>query len=775
MTGPFRSLADATLAPFERLRHRLDLAARGDPSAAAARCASAARLFAAAVSSRLATHAAAAAERASAAPEDESLAASAGYLAAERAAWQLCHVVFVEPGDGTGVVSGAVVDWFRENASALALGERGVPERLRATLTDIAAVADENASANAGVIEDARKPEDAAGYWSCFCALVALGWTDAAVDLAHLHSCWDEWRMGKASAKPHAELLEAVVALLRCAPRLERVDEAELVEEEAFGADTEDGGVWEPREADPASASLRGVARERSAFVATSAPQLAAFREAWTRQVRRVLDDAALFDQCPDANLAESAELALRSMAGEETAVARAVGEEAGWLELFVAEARCRFVSLRPSGDCAALARRCVAARGAGASPEMDHLLLAILEADAAAVASACSKHLDAWFLANVAELLVAAAGGESWADTAFAGAALRRPVATLRGATQAELHLVEYGSALATRRSTRDHAARVFPRCHTRGAGAGDAVARAAAHPPGAAYFCPSPAAEARAAFEAAERAVAACASAGLPAGALAGVAWRASASAWRRGDAHAAAAWAHRAGEASGPGAEQHSGFSVGALALAQLPDAEAAARDPAAAAAALARLAADHPYSGDSGGTSAVATGDPSGGGGGGGAAGFLDALASFRASLAALARVGAGAESSARAAEAVSSRAAVSAAHRTADAFLALLRNDHASCEAARHLWRECAFAAIPLLEGEASATSASAAELALARLEQARFADRGSAGEAERSALEADAATAGTRTPADAREQAARLALARAYARACVAG
>ena len=165
-------------------------------------------------------------------------------------------------------------------------------------------------------------------------------------------------------------------------------------------------------------------------------------------------------------------------MAGEETAVALAVGEDAGWLELFVAEARCRFVSLRPSGDCAALARRCVAARGPGASPEMDHLLIAIIEADAAAVASACSKHLDAWFLANVAELLVAAAGGESWADSAFSGAALRRPVATLRR-RQAELHLVEYGSALATRRSTREGAMRVFPRCHTRGAGARDAVAR--------------------------------------------------------------------------------------------------------------------------------------------------------------------------------------------------------------------------------------------------------------------------------------------------------
>ena len=148
--------------------------------------------------------------------------------------------------------------------------------------------------------------------------------------------------------------------------------------------------------------------------------------------------------------------------------------------------------------------------------------------------------------------------------------------------------------------------------------------------------------------------------------------------------------------------------------------------------------------------------------------------MDALASFRASLGALARLGSG-WSDARAAAAITSGAAVSAAHRSADAFVALLRNDHASCEAARHLWRECVFAAIPLLEGETSATSASAAELAMARLEQARFAVRGAAGDADRSALEADAAIAETHTPADAREQAARLALARAYARACVAG
>ena len=64
---------------------------------------------------------------------------------------------------------------------------------------------------------------------------------------------------------------------------------------------------------------------------------------------------------------------------------------------------------------------------------------------------------------------------------------------------------------------------------------------------------------------------------------------------------------------------------------------------------------------------------------------------------------MARVGSG-ESDARAAAAVTSPAAVAAAHRTGDAFVALLRNDHSSCEAAAHLWRECAFAAIPLLEG-----------------------------------------------------------------------
>ena len=138
-----------------------------------------------------------------------------------------------------------------------------------------------------------------------------------------------------------------------------------------------------------------------------------AFREAWTRQIRDVLADTSLFDACGDVAAAEGVRAALSAMLGDETAVARAP-RPGGWLELAVAEARCRYPLARAAGDHAAIARRCVAARGPGASEEMDRLLLAAAEADAAAVVAACAAHLDAWFLAHLAEMLVAAAGGDT-------------------------------------------------------------------------------------------------------------------------------------------------------------------------------------------------------------------------------------------------------------------------------------------------------------------------------------------------------------------------
>ena len=191
---------------------------------------------------------------------------------------------FVEPGDGTGFVADRLADWYREHASSLGFGPDSLPERLARLL---AAIQDPDAP------ELRVRPERAEGYWPCFASLVALGWTDAATDLLGMHGCWAEWRVGKPDAKPLAELLEAVVALLRTQPG--------MTGEKAFE-----------------SGSSRDARKE-----ATSAPQLAAFREAWLRQVRAVLDDAALFDGLGRV----SAEGARRAAAMAETERGAPAGE----------------------------------------------------------------------------------------------------------------------------------------------------------------------------------------------------------------------------------------------------------------------------------------------------------------------------------------------------------------------------------------------------------------------------------------------------------------
>ena len=125
---------------------------------------------------------------------------------------QLAAVYFVEPGDGTGVVTERLVEWYRRNGAALNFGGAGaLPVRLRALID--------------GVAEAGDRPETATGFWDCLAGLVAMGWSDAAADLVALHSCWAEWRQGMAAAKPAAELLEAVVALIGTAPRMATADE----------------------------------------------------------------------------------------------------------------------------------------------------------------------------------------------------------------------------------------------------------------------------------------------------------------------------------------------------------------------------------------------------------------------------------------------------------------------------------------------------------------------------------------------------------------------
>lgn len=777
ITGASKSLAQATLGPFERLRKRLEFAAQGDPSAESSRAVATARLFAAAVSARLSEFAERVAEKASLAPDDESLATTAGYLAASKATWQLCSLIFVEPGDGTGIVSEGLVEWFKENASALNLGENGLPERLRALLSEIATISEENGMGNQSGNDTTAphvNPEDASQYWSCFTSLVALGWTDAAIDLVGLHSCWDEWRMGKERAKPHAELLEAVVALLRCTPRLKLIDESELAEEEQHG----DGLGDADEDLSDIFGGLNTHRRRRDGddtsnkFTATSAPQFSAFREAWVRQVQRVIDDNALFDTCGDSELAQGCRAALQTMVGEETAIKRAVGANSNWLELFIASARNKFVSLRVAGDCAALLRKCIASQGKSHhSPELDELIISILEADASAVASAVSKHLDAWFLANVAEMLVAAAGGEAWSNEIFSGVALKRPVATLRGASQAELHLVEYGAALATRKCTRDIAMRVFPKCATRGVGAcGEVVNSMGATSPGS-LFTSFDNAECDE-FVNAERTLEACHYAQLPESVASGVVWRASMAARRRGDSNAATAWARRASDARGAFA---SGFSVDALARERLPSASEAASDPVAAATKIMKLAREHPgvTSGFGHGNGAISLNDRGTGGTSSGAGAFLDALAIFRSRLNELEKVGTQVDAShkstsdAVAAKQVLSDSTVMKAQRTGDAFSELLTLDSGNLH---HLWRHLIFLAIPLLEGTHRSLTKRDVHLSLAKLEHGLTA---SYGQLDASSVEAEAENSYTRTVGDVRDQAARLALAREYARACV--
>lgn len=531
-----------------------------------------------------------------------------------------------------------------------------------------------------------------------------------------------------------------------------------------------------------------------------------------------MLTDSALFDACFDIRTGEGVRAALAVMAGDETAISRAT--PGGWLELLVASVRHQYPQLKAHSEHASLAERCVGVKGPGLSEEMDLLLKAVIEVNAAETVGVCSHHMDTWFLAHLAELLVSAAGegaGAGHADAsagalpnspfggssggggggllggggyrpgggavrgssaALTGAVLRRPVA--QGGTQAEQYLMEYCCALATRPATRHLALRYLPHCRARGAGVTSTVLRAAAPPPAptaaplAAAAAEQDAGDATAAdaeFVATYRALEACGAAGLRGAAL-GVARAAAATARSRGDKLGAVAWLHRAGDVAG----------VAAMALEQLPSREGAAADPARAAATLVTLAAAHPGGGSGRG------GGGGGGGGGGergdgawaggtvwapsvvtatGPAGFLDALAALRANLSELAGVGAASGDGvggASAAAAVAAPSTAAMARRGGSILTALLSHGGGQ----RHLWTEALFQAVPLLEGAHAALDPAEIQLCLARLEQLA-----ASGNTHHGSLEVRAEAALT-SEADLRVAVARTALARAYARACVA-
>jgi nuclear pore complex protein Nup85 len=81
----------------------------------------------------------------------------------------------------TGVVTEQLVEWFQRNASTLQFGPDALPARIGALV--------------AAIQSAGPTPEEAPGFWECFASMVAMGWTEAAIDLVMLHSCWEEWRM----------------------------------------------------------------------------------------------------------------------------------------------------------------------------------------------------------------------------------------------------------------------------------------------------------------------------------------------------------------------------------------------------------------------------------------------------------------------------------------------------------------------------------------------------------------------------------------------------
>lgn len=720
VTGAHRELAEETLPHFEQLKERVALAMhRGEgPDGVAAASVDAASRFARSVANTLDAKVETL-EAASAATGERT--ADLEHVSLARAAWQLAAVYFVEPGEGTGVVTERLVEWYRRNGAALNFGGAGaLPVRLRALID--------------GVAEAGDRPETAGGFWDCLAGLVAMGWSDAAADLVALHSCWAEWRQGMAAARPAAELLEAVVALIRTAPRMATADDTP--------PNTGDGSY-------PPSA-------------ATSLPQFQAFREAWTRQVRDVLSDHSLFDAVTDDATSDGARWSLEVLAGDETALARAC--RGGWLELMIASARHQYPNLR-AAEHASLAERCVGITGAGESPELDELLGAIIAGDASRTTDVCARYFSPWFIAHLAQMLAAAAGGPAVAYEYGGG---ERMGSRSASSIAAESHVMTYCASLATRANTRHLALRYLPHCADRGAGAAAQILRRERPPPGS--LPPDPGrsdaeADPDVAFAKTLRSLELCADAGLVDVGL-GVARAAAADARARGDETGAVAWLHRAGDVAG----------VAALALEQLPTPHVASADPSGAALALVRLAMGHPGAAEAAAEmnadgaradgawadgewrSAGATAAP-------GPAGFLDALAALRGALTELARAGTTASDAAGAKRAVGSAAVSAAARRAGGKLVALL--GHSAGQS--HLWTEALFHAVPLLEGAHASLTAKEIQLCMARLEQVSGAGTVTKGDLLRADVEV------VNDERDLRAAAARTALARAYARACVSG
>ena len=322
---------------------------------------------------------------------DEGSDEGAARAALSRAAWELLDAYFVTRGGGLGVGTDDIVGWYQRNAASLALGKTSASGRLRTLLDSLG---------------DTARAEEEDGYWDVLVALVAVGWTQAAIELLELHSAWAEWRLRKTSVQPQAELMEAAVALLQTLPKL----------------GGEDG--------------------------AASVPQYTSYRHEWLRQVKAVLAEGDLFNNCWGPT-ADGVRKVLLVLSGDERTIASSAGN---WLELAIAQLQHVHPTLKIH-EHESLARAARRTKGALASEALDSLMMHAVAGDSQGVVSVCSRHLDPWFMAYSTVLLSRAGGAQ--ADV------LRRPTAS--GASQSELYMLEYCSSLATSEETRALAVRIL------------------------------------------------------------------------------------------------------------------------------------------------------------------------------------------------------------------------------------------------------------------------------------------------------------------------
>jgi hypothetical protein len=265
-----------------------------------------------------------------------------GALALNRAAWELLSACFVEQGRDGRSVAQSLVAWLARNADAATDSDACAGPALRRV-----------ALAAAG----APRPEEVPGFWAAAAQATSLGDYASAASLLSLHSVWADWRLGKPSAAPLVDVLDAAKALL-----------------------TAQGPPGLPD------------------------AQLAAWRQ---RQAADVLCAGELWARVGGSATGEGVRTLLRALAADE-AVLRA--SCANWVELTAALLQHVHGGARAPRELVRVADAARACKPplAASRALLDALLPAALARDAATCVLLCSERLDVWFCAHAVDLLAA-------------------------------------------------------------------------------------------------------------------------------------------------------------------------------------------------------------------------------------------------------------------------------------------------------------------------------------------------------------------------------